>query len=77
MNNGNRPLENRVRKEEKTLTGAIKMALHVVIPIEGQRYYSRHTELPKPLAIGLVTTLQMGMYVTPALVAYEQLAKYI
>jgi len=58
MNKDMGPLECKVNEHSRILINSFKSALHVAIPIEGQIYYSKNTELPKSLAISLVSAYQ-------------------
>ncbi|MBR9683564.1 hypothetical protein GOV03_03415 [Candidatus Woesearchaeota archaeon] len=44
------------------LAEGMKVAVHCMVPIEGQRYYIKNTRLPPVLGAMLLTTWQICMY---------------
>ena len=48
-----------VNEDSAILKEGLKAALHCLIPIEGQRFYSKNTDLPKIISIPGITAYQL------------------
>lgn len=76
MHRKSQPLDNRVDNSRKNdRRPGIEGLFYTMIPVAGQIYYSKHTELPKPVAIALVSAWHLCMYAPLALQIYEWLSK--
>lgn len=66
-------VEDAPKSDGQILYQGLKIALNTMIPIKGQIFYAKHTRLPKPLGVALVTAWQFSMYTPLVMYAIEKL----